>query len=69
MGITDTFRALKIITKAAKFVRTNEDKVNKVRELCQEICEAIQILQDKKDLVQEYLNKAHEILIRLRRLV
>lgn len=69
MGLTDTLRALNIINKAAKFIKIKEDKTNQIHTLYREICDAVCILQEKKELIQEYLNKAQEIIIKLRRLV
>lgn len=69
MGLTDTLKALSAINKAAKFVKTKEEKIEQIHRLYQDVCTAAGILQEKKHLIDEYLNKAKEIIIKLRRLV
>ena len=66
MGIADTLRALRMINKASKFVKENEDKVIQIKSFIEKIKDAIIILENKKALVQEYINKAHEILSKLK---
>lgn len=69
MGLLDTFRALGAISKAQKFVKDHEDTVVKVKNLVDNVQKGIKFLEENRDTIQRYIDKAKATVEKLKGII
>lgn len=69
MGLLDTFRALGAINKAQKFVKDHEDTVAKVKNLVDNVQKGIKFLEENRDTIQRYIDKAKATVEKLKGII
>ena len=69
MGIIATFKTLSAINKATKFVKEHEDTVKKVKTLVDNVQNAVKFLEEKRDVIQHYIDKAKAVVEKLKGII